>query len=55
MSRTELVQVMPWRERVLLEQLRGTSLFEAHADQGLLQGKQQETTLHYSLLIGKIA
>ena len=53
MSRTELAQVMPWRERVPLEQLRGASLFEARADHGVLQSKQQEATLHYSLLIGK--
>jgi hypothetical protein len=42
MSRTELAQVMPWRERVPCNGTasRDHRLFEAHADQGLLQGKQ---------------
>ena len=42
MSRTELAQVMPWRERVPCNGTasRGHRLFEAHADQGMLQGKQ---------------
>ena len=47
MSRTELAQVMPWRERVPCNGTasRGHRLFEAYADQGLLVAKQQYTTL----------
>ena len=49
MSRTELAQVMPWRERLPCNGTasRGYRLFEAHADQGLLQGKQLEQQLRY--------
>ena len=44
MSRTELAQVMPWRERVPCygTASRGHRLFEAHADQGLRKGNNYE-------------
>ena len=44
MSRTELAQVMPWRERVPCNGTasRGHRLFEAHADQGLRKGNNYE-------------
>ena len=44
MSRTELAQVMPWRERVPCNGTAspGHRLFEAHADQGLLHGNNYE-------------
>ena len=47
MSRTELAQVMPWRERVPCNGTasQGYRLFEAHADQGLLEGNNYEQKL----------
>ena len=50
MRRTELAQVMPWRERVPYNGTasRGHRLFEAHADQGLQDCNTREA---YRLLL----
>ena len=56
MSRTELAQVMPWRERVPCNGTAspGHRLFKARADQGLLHGNNYEQRFAWTNSAGNV-